>query len=153
VALQAKDGLSLYTRYLLEGMKGAAYSGAGSWIAARNLHDYADRRFEIESKGGYPPKIIAEDTGFNLPIVRAPKSDPLLEYRKEVDRIYQELDQELGLEFDGTIKDKLDRGSLSTLRLRLGLSLGDANNKEVREPYLGAAEKVKNLAIQGLQVI
>jgi hypothetical protein len=148
VALQAKDGLSLYTRYLIEGMKGAAYPGQGEWIAARNLHEYADRRFEIESKGGYPPKIIAEDTGFNLPIVRSPKPDPKLEYRKAVDRIFQELDQDLGLNFTGTIEDELDRGSLDTLRQRLKISPEDAKTieEQVQQPYLVRAEQWRSYA-------
>ena len=138
VALQAKDGLSLYTRYLIEGMAGAAYSGQGDWIAARSLHEYAERRFEIESKGGYPPKIIAEETGYNLPIVRSPKPDPTLAYRQAVDRIFQELDQDLGLEFSGAIEDKLDRGSLDTRRRRLNISPEDAKaiEAQVQQPYL-----------------
>jgi len=148
VALQAKDGLSLYTRYLIEGMAGAAYSGQGEWIAARSLHDYAERRFEIESKGGYPPKIIAEETGYNLPIVRSPKPDPKLEYGKAVDQMFQELDQELGLDFSGAIDDDLDRGSLETRRRRLNISLEDAKTIEekVQQPYFVRAEQRRSYA-------
>ncbi|MBW4658885.1 MAG: GUN4 domain-containing protein [Drouetiella hepatica Uher 2000/2452] len=148
VALQARDGLSLYTRYLVEGMEGAAYPGQGEWIVARDLHGYADRRLEIESKGGYPPKIIAEDTGFDLPIVRAPKPEPKLEYRKAVDRIFQELDQELGLEFSGAIEEELDRGRLDTRWRRLGISSEDAKTieEQVQQPYLVRAEQRRNYA-------
>jgi len=148
VALQAKDGLSLYTRYLIEGMNGAAYPGQGEWIAARSLHNYAERRFEIESKGSYPPKIIAEETGYNLPIVRSPKPDSKLEYRQTVDRIFQELDQELGLEFKGTIDDDLDRGSLDTRRRRLNISLEDAETieEQVQQPYFVRAEQRRSYA-------
>jgi len=143
VALQAKDGLSLYTRYLIEGMAGDAYPGQGEWIAARSLHDYAERRFKIESKGGYPPKIIAEETGYNLPVVRSPKPDPKLEYRQAVDRIFQELDQDLGLEFSRTIENELDRGSLDTLRQRLSISLEDAKTieEQVQQPYIVRTEQ------------
>ena len=146
VALQAKDGLSLYTRYLIEGMNGAAYPGQGEWIAARSLHEYAERRFEIESKGGYPPKIIAEETGYNLPIVRSPKPDSKLEYRQAVDRIFQELDQEL--EFKGAIDDDLDRGSLETRRRRLNISLEDAKTieEQVQQPYFVRAEQRRSYA-------
>ena len=148
VALQAKDGLSLYTRYLIEGMEGAAYPGQGNWIVAQNLHNYADRRFEIESKGSYPPKIIAEDTGFNLPIVRAPRIDPKLQYQQAVDRIFQELDQELGLEFSGAIEDELDRGSLETLQHRLEISSEDAKaiEEQVQQPYLVRAYQRRSYA-------
>jgi hypothetical protein len=148
VALQAVDGLSLYTRYLIEGMKGAAYPGQGEWIAARNLHEYAERRFEIASKGGYLPKIIAEETSFNLPIVRAPKPDPKLDYQKTVDRIFQELDQDLGLDFTGVIEDELDRGRLETRRDLLKISPEDAKTieEQVQQPYLVRAEQRRRYA-------
>jgi hypothetical protein len=147
VSLQLKDGLSLYTRYLIQGMKGDAYPGQGAWITARSLHEYADRHFEIENKG-YPPKIISDETGFNMPIVRAPKADPKLEYRKVVDRIFQELDEELDLEFSGTIEDELDRGSLDTSRDNLGIDPEQAKTieEQVQQPYLIRAEKRREYA-------
>lgn len=148
VALQERDGLSLYTRFLIEGMEGAAYPGQGNWIVAQNLHEYADRRFEIERKGSYRPKIIAIDTGFNLPIVRAPKSNPKLEYRREVDRIFQELDKELHLAFNGHIENELARGFLETCRERLGLLEEDALAIEtkVQESYLVRAKQRQDYA-------
>jgi formylglycine-generating enzyme required for sulfatase activity len=147
-ALQERDGLSLYTRYLLEGMAGAAYPGRGEWIVARDLHNHADRRFEIEQKGVYQPKIIAEDTGFDLPVVKAPKLDASLEYRKAVDELFRELDAELGLEFDGAIGDPLDRGRLDTLRDRINLSVEDAQAIEqaVQAPYLVRTKKRQTYA-------
>lgn len=148
VALQERDGLSLYTQFLIEGMEGAAYPGQGDWIVARNLHEHADRRFEIERKGSYRPKILAEDTGYDLPIVRAPKPDPKLEYRREVDRIFQELDEELHFGFNGHVEDGLDRGSLETCRARLGLSPEDALaiEKKIQAPYLVRAKKRQDYA-------
>lgn len=148
VALQERDGLSLYTRFLIEGMEGAAYPGQGDWIVARNLHEHADRRFEIERKGSYRPKIIAIDTGFDVPIVRAPKPDPKLEYRQEVDRIFQELDEELHLAFNGCIEDELDRGSLETCRERLGLFPEEALviEEKIQAPYLVRATQRQNYA-------
>lgn len=148
VALQERDGLSLYTQFLIEGMEGAAYPGQGDWIVARNLHEHADRRFEIERKGSYRPQILTEDTGYDLPIVRAPKSDPKLEYRLEVDRIFQELDEELHLGFNGHIEDGLDRGSLETCRARLGLSPEDALaiEEKIQAPYLVRAKKRQDYA-------
>ncbi len=143
-SFQAVDGLSLYTHYLLEGMAGAALpqdgrgERAGDWIVARDLHGYAERRFEVEQKGGVSPKIIvARDAGYEIPIVRAPRLDPVLEYRREVDRIFQELDGELGLAFDGEISDPLDRGFLETLRVRLEVPLEVAQQLEqkVQAPY------------------
>jgi formylglycine-generating enzyme required for sulfatase activity len=140
VALQAKDGLSLYTRYLIEGMKGSAYggqNGQGDWIVARSLHDYADRRFEIENKG-YPPKIFADETGYNLPVAKAPKADPKLEYRKIVDRTFQELDQRYGLDFNGEIADKplvLQRLQIAQRKQNISPDLAAQILHEVQSPY------------------
>ncbi len=122
VALQEPEGLSLYTKYLIEGMHGAA-PFEDKWIKARQLHDYADRRFEVERRGGYRPKIIADDTGYNLPIVRAPKPDPRLEYFQKVDQIYQRLDDKLHLKFDGVVPDpSIDRGRFETCPARRQIS-------------------------------
>ncbi|WP_008308339.1 SUMF1/EgtB/PvdO family nonheme iron enzyme [Leptolyngbya sp. PCC 6406] len=148
IALQEKDGLSLYTRYLVEGMEGAAYPGHGDWILVRDLHNHAERRFEIERKGGYLPKILAEDTGFDLPLVRAPKLDAEQEYRKAVDDIFQELDAELDLDFNGTIEDDLDRGILETRRQRLGLTreAAAAIEAQVQAPYQKRASQRREYA-------
>ncbi|MBF2035599.1 MAG: SUMF1/EgtB/PvdO family nonheme iron enzyme [Leptolyngbyaceae cyanobacterium T60_A2020_046] len=148
MALQEKDGLSLYTRYLIEGMKGAAYPGNGAWIYARDLHAHAERRFEIERKGGSTPKILAEDTAYNLPIVRAPKPDAKQEYRKAVDRIFQNLDANLDLNFDGIIKNKLARGSLDTKREQLALPVEEATaiEAQVQQPYQARATQRRTYA-------
>ena len=147
VSLQAKDGLSLYTRYLIEGMEGAAYPGQGAWIVAQSLHDYADRRFEIENKG-YPPKIIADDTGFNLPIVRSPKPDSKLEYRKMLDRIFQQLDEQQGLDFNGEIADKPLVLRRLEIAQRKGIDPDFAAKvlEEVQTPYRSRAIKFQDYA-------
>ena len=142
---QAVDGLSLYTHYLLEGMAGAARSdeAAGEWIVARELHDYAKRKLAVEQQGGLSPEIIVEKTGYDVGVVRAPRLDPVLEYRRVVDALFIELDEELGLGFDGTISDLLDRGSLETLQGRLGLDQAVAQQVEqkVQVPYLVRARQ------------
>ena len=143
---QAVDGFSLYTHYLLEGMMGAALpqEKRGEWIVARDLHGYAERRFEVEHQGGVSPKIIvARDEGYELPLVKAPKADPKVAYQLEVDRIFQELDEELGLEFDGEINEPLDRGSLETLERKLGLerSVALQIEEKVQAPYLKRAKQ------------
>jgi hypothetical protein len=80
--------------------------------------------------------------------VRSPKPDPKLIYHNRVDQIYQELDQELGLEFSGVIEDDLDRASLDTLRDRLQISLEEAKALEtqVQQPYLVRAKQRRQYA-------
>jgi Protein kinase domain/Caspase domain len=143
VSLQAREGLSLYTQYLLEGMEGAAYSGQGEWIAAKDLHDYADRKFEIVSKGGYQPRIIAEETSYDLPIVRAPKPDAKLEYGKVVDRLLEELDQREGIRFDGQLTKPLVRKRLDISRAKLQIDVAVAQQIETTKqaPYQARAVK------------
>ncbi len=144
---QMADGLSLYTRYLLEGMAGPAQSeGAeGKWIVARELHDYAKQKLAVEQKGGLSPEIIvARKAGYDVAVVRAPKADPLLEYRRAVDELFQELDEELGLRFDGVIKEgSLEWGVLDTRRQRLGVNVSLARQIEskVQSPYLARAKQ------------
>ncbi|NEP15839.1 MAG: hypothetical protein F6J97_02925 [Leptolyngbya sp. SIO4C1] len=147
-SLQEKHGLSLYTQYLIEGMRGAAYPGQGDWILAQDLHAYAERRFEIEKKGSSSPVILTEDTAFNLPIVKAPRPKPELDYRNTCDRIFQELDRALGLNFNGVIETKVDRGRLDTRRENLGLSLEEAQKieEQVRKPYIKRAEQRQKYA-------
>jgi formylglycine-generating enzyme required for sulfatase activity len=142
-ALQAKDGLSLYTGFLLEGMEGAVATDRSPWITARDLHHHAEQRFEIAKGGSYPPKIIAADTSFDLPIAKAPKPDAESEYRKQVGKVLQKLDQKLGLAFKGTIDNPLARGALETLRQKLKLSPEEAQKieQEVQSPYLARAEQ------------
>ena len=149
VSYQAVDGLSLYTHYLIEGMAGVAHQGQQPWIVAHDLHKYAERRFEIEHKGATQPKIIVvTDEGYAIPIVKAPKPDPKVEYRQEVDRLFQELDLELGWRFSGVIEDPLDRGLLETLRQKLGLAEAEAQQleAEVATPYKARAEKRRQYA-------
>ncbi|MBD2329157.1 SUMF1/EgtB/PvdO family nonheme iron enzyme [Alkalinema sp. FACHB-956] len=148
VSYQAVDGLSLYTHYLLEGMAGAAQRLGQPWILAQDLHQYAERRFEIEQKGATQPKIIvAKDEGYNVPIVKAPKTDPKVVYRQAVDGLLQELDRELGWRFAGEIDDPLDRGTLETLRLREGLTEEETRSieAEAKIPYQ-AGEKWREYA-------
>ncbi len=143
---QSTDGLSLYTHYLLEGMTGAAQpkNSHAPWIVVQDLHAYAERRFEVEQRGGVSPKIIvARDTGYDIPIVKAPRPLPLLDYRQEVDELFQDLDRERGLEFKGKIEEPLARARLETSRLCLGTISPEEAQKieqEVQAPYL-AREK------------
>lgn len=158
VALQERDGLSLYTRYLVEGMKGPAYPNQGqcNWIVAQDLHKYATEKFGIERKSSNLPKIFTpEDTGFDLPIIKAPKPKPELEYRKKAEQLFKRLDQAQYPKFNGLIENKLSRGTLDTLRNRLGLSVDstEAIEKEIQKPYLARAKRRKEYSNYFMEAI
>ncbi|MGG6268631.1 caspase, EACC1-associated type [Leptolyngbya sp. AN03gr2] len=137
--------LSLYTRFLIEGMEGLAQQQKREWIVAQDLHEYAVRKIQTEYAAATPPKIIvAEEEGYRLPIVRAPKADPQIEYRQFVDSLLQELDRDPN--FDGEIDpDSLDRDRLEIEREHLGISseIAAQIEAELQAPFQSRAEKRK----------
>ncbi|OLP19520.1 sulfatase-modifying factor protein [Leptolyngbya sp. 'hensonii'] len=79
----ASPGLSVYTRYLVEGIEtGAADRDGDGAIAVEELHDYAARRVK-EAAPAMTPKIYPVEEGYRIILARSPKDDPRLKYRKE----------------------------------------------------------------------
>ncbi|MBD1842271.1 GUN4 domain-containing protein [Cyanobacteria bacterium FACHB-63] len=137
--------LSLYTRFLIEGMEGLAQQQHREWIDAQDLHEYAVRKLQTEYAAAAPPKIIvAEEEGYRLPIVRAPKADPQTQYRQFVDALLQELDQ--APDFEGEIDpDSLDREVLDVERehLEIPLEVAAQIEAELQAPFRSRAQKRK----------
>lgn len=76
--------MSIYTRYLVEGIeKGAADSDGDGWIAVEELHEYASKRTK-EATPAMTPKFYPVEEGYRIIIAKSPKDDPKLKYRKEV---------------------------------------------------------------------
>ncbi|MEO0490643.1 MAG: caspase family protein, partial [Cyanobacteria bacterium J06659_2] len=115
VSFQTKGGSatdvaqSLYTRYLLEGIEtGAARQGRSEWIFTQDLHTYAQQRFQTELAAAVEPQIIVfEKEGYRIPIARAPKNDPKVDFRQTVVELLKENDGNL---------DDLDRFDLEIVR-------------------------------------
>jgi hypothetical protein len=83
---QEDSALSLYTQYLIEGIKtGAADSDGNGKIYAHELHNYAKAKVK-EVKPKIAPEIILDKEGFNIIISQAPINDPELEFRKLVEK-------------------------------------------------------------------
>lgn len=78
--------LSIYTRYLVEGIEtGAADLDSNGWISIDELHQYAKKKVQ----GAAPamsPEMYAVREGFRIQLIRARTNDPLLIYRKEVEQ-------------------------------------------------------------------
>jgi len=85
LSFQQEDGdLSLYTQYLVEGLKtGAAANGDGR-IYAQELHQYVKTKVQ-EVKPAMEPDIICDREGFNILISFAPVNDPSLKFTKLVE--------------------------------------------------------------------
>ncbi|MEM9449108.1 MAG: SUMF1/EgtB/PvdO family nonheme iron enzyme [Cyanobacteria bacterium P01_E01_bin.6] len=87
-----QDGeiLSIYTRYLLEGLKtGAAAPENQEWIDAGHMHDYVRQKLETAA-ATMSPQLYAAREGRSIIIAKAPVGDPELRYRKLVQRHLRE---------------------------------------------------------------
>ncbi len=83
IAGHENSGLSIYTRYLVEGIeKGAADSDGDGWIAVEELHEYAANRVK-EASPAMTPKFYPVEEGYKIVLARSRKDDPKLKYRKE----------------------------------------------------------------------
>ena len=79
------EELSLYTRYLLEGIEtGAADKDEDGKIHAYELHEYAKAKVQ-EVKPKQKPGIIIDREGFNILLSQAPVDDPELQFRQLVE--------------------------------------------------------------------
>jgi uncharacterized caspase-like protein len=119
--------LSIYTRYLVEGIAtGAADEDGDGAITAEELHRYAGRKVEEASPAMSPKIFIPQGTGYRIRLARSPQDDPRLKYRKEAER------RATAAEF--TIPAKR---LLMGLRAELGLSEAEAEaiEAEVLKPY------------------
>jgi len=77
-------GLSIYTRYLVEGIEtGAADASGDGWIAVEELHGYAASRVK-EAAPAMTPKFYPVEEGYKIVLSRSRQHDPKLKYRKEV---------------------------------------------------------------------
>ncbi|MGK7897042.1 MAG: caspase domain-containing protein [Xenococcus sp. (in: cyanobacteria)] len=82
---QEGEELSLYTKYLIEGIEtGAADNDEDGKIHAHELHDYAKAKVQ-EEKPKQNPGIIIDKEGFNIILSQAPVNDPELDFRKLVE--------------------------------------------------------------------
>ncbi len=83
---QEGEELSLYTKYLVEGIEtGAADQDGDGKIYAQELHKYAKVKVK-EVKPKMEPGIIIDREGFNILLSQAPVNDPELQYRQWVEK-------------------------------------------------------------------
>ncbi|MEH2276193.1 MAG: tetratricopeptide repeat protein [Nostoc sp.] len=108
---QQGSDLSIYTRYLIEGITtGAADLDEDEVVSIDELHDYASRKVR-EIQPTMRPEIYTSREGFKIRLTKVPQGDPKQKYRKEVAR-YNNRGE---IPFVG-------RKILDALRNRLGLS-------------------------------
>ncbi|MBE9038903.1 caspase, EACC1-associated type [aff. Roholtiella sp. LEGE 12411] len=82
---QQGSNLSIYTRYLIEGIEtGAADLDNDGAVSVDELHEYAKKKVQ-EAAPAMQPEIYAVKEGFKILLSKAPIGDPKLKYRKEVE--------------------------------------------------------------------
>ena len=133
---QKGSELSVYTRYLVEGIRtGAADLNGDKEISVDELHRYAKDKVQ-ESAPAMEPKIISlkEGEGYRIVLARTPADDKALVYRKEVENQVKRR--------RGKISPIVRRG-LRRRQAELGLSLEEAKQieTEVCQPYEAFQEK------------
>ena len=131
---QQGSDLSLYTRYLIEGIEtGAGDRNEDGKISVRELHEYATSKVQETAPSMTPKLITLKDLGFDLVLAKAKVTDPKLRYRKAASR-YANV---------GKIRPA-GRAVLNTLRQQLGLSIEETNEieNELLHPY---QERLANL--------
>ncbi|WP_138501573.1 caspase domain-containing protein [Nostoc sp. PA-18-2419] len=130
---QASD-LSIYTRYLVEGIEtGAGDRNEDGFISVLELHEYATSKVRETAPTMTPKIIVLKDKGFEIILSKARVSDPQLRYRKAASRYANA----------GTIRPSA-RAVLNTVRQQLGLTPEEAAEieTEVLRPY---RERLANL--------
>ncbi|MBO3457449.1 SUMF1/EgtB/PvdO family nonheme iron enzyme [Aetokthonos hydrillicola Thurmond2011] len=134
----AEEGseLSVYTRYLVEGIeKGAADQDGDGWITVDELHDYACGKVK-EASPAMTPKFYPVEEGYKIRLAKAPVDDPYLKYRKEVENIAKENEGEIS---------RINRSYLNELRNNWSLRPEESDNieAEVLRPYLIRQDKLR----------
>lgn len=131
---QQGSDLSIYTRYLVEGIEtGAADLDGDGSISVDELHEYAKRKVQAAAPA-MKPKIYVVEEGYRIQIAKAPTFDPKLKYRKKVEQ----------WAVNGEISD-IGRITLNELQDSLGLLTEEATiiEDEVLQPYREYKEKLQ----------
>jgi formylglycine-generating enzyme required for sulfatase activity/uncharacterized caspase-like protein len=131
---QQGSDLSIYTRYLVEGIEtGAGDTNSDGLVSILELHEYAVSKVQEEAPAMTPKIIVLKDKGFEIVLAKARVADPKLKYRKAASRYANA----------GTIRPA-GRAVLNTLRQKLGLMADEAAaiEAQVLRPY---QERLANL--------
>jgi len=131
---QQGSDLSIYTRYLVEGIEtGAGDINSDGFVSMLELHEYAASKVQETAPKMTPKIIVLKDKGFEIILAKARVTDPKLKYRRTASRYANA----------GTIRPA-GRAVLNTLRQQLGLTLEEASEieAEILRPY---QERLANL--------
>jgi uncharacterized caspase-like protein len=81
---QKGSDLSIYTRYLVEGIRtGAADQDGDGAVSVDELHQFASKKVQEAAPAMTPKIIVLKDEGYKIKLAKAPTGDPKLKYREE----------------------------------------------------------------------
>jgi uncharacterized caspase-like protein len=131
---QQGSDLSLYTRYLIEGIEtGAGDLDEDGKVSVRELHEYATSKVQETAPNMTPKLITLKDLGFDLVLAKAKVTDPKLRYRRQVEKYSS---RGAISSIGRTILDRLQ------IQLRLSAQVAKEIETEVLSPY---QERLDNL--------
>ena len=131
---QQGSDLSLYTRYLIEGIEtGAGDRDEDGKVSVRELHEYATSKVQETAPNMTPKLITLKDMGFDLVLAKAKVTDPKLRYRRQVEKYSS---RGAISSIGRTILDRLQ------IQLRLSAQVAKEIETEVLSPY---QERLDNL--------
>ncbi|MGK7895931.1 MAG: caspase family protein [Xenococcus sp. (in: cyanobacteria)] len=131
---QQNSDLSLYTRYLVDGIKtGEADQNSDGYISILELHEYATSKVQETAPNITPKIIVLKDKGFEIVLAKTRVTNPKLKYRKTAARYAKA----------GKIRP-VGRAILDTLRQKLELTVEEAKKIET-EVLLPYKERLANL--------
>lgn len=131
---QQGSDLSIYTRYLVEGIEtGAGDRNEDGFVSMLELHEYAASKVQETAPKMTPKIIVLKDKGFEIVLAKTRVTDPHLRYRKTASRYANA----------GTIRPS-GRAVLDMLRQQLRLTAEEVAEieAEVLRPY---QERLANL--------
>jgi GUN4-like/Caspase domain len=137
------SALSIYTRYLVEGIKtGAADQDNDGNIAADELHNYASEKVQ-EASPAMTPQFYSVEEGDRIYLAKSPLDDPALKYRKALQELVREDQGDIDF-LQGNI-DFLNRCYLEELQQQWGLGVEEVRKieREVMEPLRQRQDKLK----------
>jgi tetratricopeptide (TPR) repeat protein len=130
------SGLSVYTRFLVEGIEtGAADIGGNGLITVDELHEYASDRVK-KAAPAMTPKFYPVEEGYKILIAKSPRYDPRLRYRKEVQQRAEQGRGKLSYFAQKLLEDE---------RIEWGLSAEEAKTIEdaVLQPFREYEQKLQ----------
>ena len=132
---QQGSDLSLYTRYLIEGIEtGAGDRDEDGKISARELHEYATSKVQETAPSMTPKLITLKDMGFDLVLAKAKVTDPKFRYRRQAERYSS---RGAISSIGRTILDRLQN------QLELSSQIAEEIETEVLRPYQERLENIQ----------